>query len=30
MRLTADVIDKSSAFTNALKERELDLRGMLR
>lgn len=26
MRLTADVIERSAAFTNALGERELDLR----
>lgn len=26
MRLTADLIERSAAFTNALSERELDLR----
>jgi hypothetical protein len=28
MRLTAEVIEKSASFANALGERELDLRGM--
>lgn len=30
MRLTADLIHNSLSYINPLKERELDLRGMLR
>jgi hypothetical protein len=30
MRLTADLIERSASFINAVKDRELDLRGKMR